>query len=286
MRKIFKDEQLDLQFKENGYIVLKDAVNFNFQESYSYFNNLQSNVDGKFYASLWSKDREYREEVDREIKKRLSSIVTDYLYNYVSFFGDLLVKKPSLNHKFDWHQDWTFVDETKYSSVYIWCPLQDVTIQNGCLMVLPNSHSFFKSTRGSNINPDYPHETFEAVKKKHIRYLPLKKGDVVLFNQSLFHASPPNRTWKNRLAIGLLCLPEEADIFHYHLNKESNIIEQYKIDYGFIMNFSNDQNFLKNLYTQNLQKPQGGILVSNSTPKPEKDNSMEKYIDYLNHTSA
>lgn len=261
MNIVFKDKNLEKIFKEDGFVILKDAVSFDFKTSYNYFNELQSNVNGKFYASLWSNDRKYRENVDNEIKKRLSIISEKYLENYESFFGDLLVKKPSLNHKFDWHQDWTFVDEEKYSSVYIWCPLQDVSKTNGCLMVIPGSHLYYNNIRGSNIKPVYNITDIETLAKEKKQYLSINKGDVIIFNQSLFHASPPNRTFKNRLAIGLLCLPKNVDIFHYHFNNEQQKIEKYKIDYDFIMNFSNEQNFIKNLYSLNLQKPKGAILL-------------------------
>lgn len=263
MKKIFINEELNIQFNTQGFIVLKQVLKFNFSESYTLFNNLNAGVDGKFYASLWSKDRQYREKVDIEIKKRLEFIIKDYMFEYESFFGDLLVKKPSLNHTFEWHQDWTFVDEEKFSSVYIWCPLQDVNKQNGCLMVLPRSHLNYKEIRGSNIAPTYNKDTLKEKIKEEAIYLPLKKGDVVIFNQALFHASPANRTFKNRLAIGLLCLPKNQPIHHYHYNLKTKQNEKYKIDYDFIMNFSNEQNFIDNLYSLKLEKPKGGILLTN-----------------------
>ncbi len=261
MRKIFKDNALNEQFHQEGFVVLEHILHFDFEKSYRYFNGLPSQVNGRFYASLWSKDRKYREEVNSQIKQRLDGIAEEYLEEYVPFFGDLLVKKPSLNHTFDWHQDWTFVDEKRFASVYIWCPLQDVNKRNGCLMVLPQSHLAFRDVRGSNIQPSYEKTKLQSLIKQNARVLAIKKGDVIIFNQALFHASPPNRTLKNRLAIGLLCLPKEAEIFHYHFNLAAQKIEKYKIDYDFIMNFSSDQDFLKNLYSQNLQKPAAGILL-------------------------
>lgn len=262
MKAVFKDNLLNTSFNNEGYLLLKNIIDIDFASSYQFFNNMESNVEGKFYASLWSKDKHYRMQVDAAIKERLLPIAKNYLNHYEPLFADLLVKKPSLTHKFDWHQDWTFVDENHYSSIFIWCPLQDVTARNGCIKILPKSHMYFKKTRGSNIPPQYSHDEISSIAAKYAITLPMKKGDIIIFDQAVFHASPPNRSLQNRLAIGLLCLPKNIDIFHYHFNILNKQIEQYKIDFDFMMRYSESQDFLTNLYTSNLARPNHGVLIN------------------------
>jgi len=282
MRKIFTDDILDLQFKNEGFVVVDLFNPEQAQQYYKIFNQLDSGVGGRFFASMWSSDKAYRLKVDDLVKKILMPHANHYLYKYTPFFSDLIVKKPSFNQKIDIHQDWAFVDETSFTSVFIWCPLQDVSKRNGCLQLIPKSHLYLSKIRGSNIQLV---KNYSILRKldKHLLSLELKAGQAVLYNPAILHASPPNRTFKNRLCIALTCIPEDAKLFHYHLNIETQKVEKLEIDYDFIMNFNNDNDFKKGLFNGNLKKPEGGKLVE-YLPKPSQDDyaaSLETLLNEL-----
>lgn len=260
MSQVFIDNKLNEQFINDGYVILKKKLNIDFNNVYQFFNSLESNVDNKFYSSIWSNNIEYRRLVDAKIKELIAPFCNEYLNEYVPFFSDLLVKKPSINHKLNWHQDWTFIDESKHTPVFFWCPLQDVTKRNGCLMILPKSHQYFNEIRGSNIPSGLDYKKLDAYEKKYAQYIELEKGDVFMFNQSLLHASLPNRSFKNRLALGLYCVPKNIPLLHYHLDVETKKILKYEIDLDFINNFSKNQDFKYSIEQGNMPKPNGNIV--------------------------
>jgi hypothetical protein len=260
MRQIFNDIEYDRKFQRDGYLVVDGIISKKAKELYSYFTKLESGVDAKFYASLWSKDVNYRKLVDTKVKEYLKPIGEKLLYNYQPLFSDLLVKKPSFKHKIYPHQDWMFVDEPEYNSVYMWCPLIDVNKRNGCLQVFPGSHKIFREIRGSNISLSYE-EIQDYIMEKYMVPISLSAGNIIFFNQATIHSSPPNISLRKRISMGLLFLPREAPIIHYHLHPEKNTVEKLKVDYEFFMNFSSNENFRDGLYSRKIIRPQNAELL-------------------------
>jgi hypothetical protein len=280
MRRIFIDEDLDYKFKTFGYVVLSFLSRERATELYAVFNKMDSGVSGRFFASMWSSDKEYRKSVDKIIKDALAPFAEKYLDNYKPFFSDLIVKRPSFTQKVALHQDWSFVDENEFSSLFIWCPLQDVNKRNGCLQLIPGSHKLLSKVRGSNIQLMTDYKLADKLEKKLIS-LEIKAGDVVVFNPAILHASPPNHTFKTRLCIGLTCVPEEAKKYHFHYNVETKKVEKLEINYDFIMNFNDDHDFKKGLFNGVMKKPKGGVLVDylDLPSKAEYAASLEKILN-------
>jgi phytanoyl-CoA hydroxylase len=95
-----------------------------------------------------------------------------------------------------WHQDEFFIPTRDRSLTAAWIALDDATIENGCLWVLPGSH------RPGVIYPDrdqedprfdcsieaydFPYQDTDAVPVE------VRAGSVVLFNGYLLHRSLPN----------------------------------------------------------------------------------------------
>ena len=258
MLQIFNDTVLDAEFKDKGYITVDFLNRDECDALYTELMKLDSGVDKKFYASLWSSDKEYRLTVDRLIKAAFTEKVKSLFHsNYAPFFSDVLVKKPSLFDKFRIHQDWSFVDETKYTSLFIWCPLVDVNKQNGYLQIMHKSHKIFNNIRGANIPQPYD-KIKSYVERKYLKGIPLPAGKAIIFNQALIHASPPNRSLKARVAAGMMMLPKEAPIYHFvRDNEDPALIHKYSVDYDFFMNYSMGKDFADMLYAKTMVLPQG-----------------------------
>lgn len=254
MRKIFKNEQLDIQFKELGYVVVDFMDRKTALDLYKTCIKFESNVNAKFYTSLWSSNVGYRKKVDDLIVQTLKEKATDLFFDYIPFFGDLLVKQPSLNKNFPIHQDWTFVDEETFASAYIWCPLQDVNYLNGNLQVVEKSHKFLDKIRGANIVVSYE-EIKDKIANKYLKSIKLKAGQAIIFNQALLHASPPNRSLKTRIAMGLLMLPIEAKVFHYYYDVEEAVFKRIEADKHFFMTYSENIDFKEGLKNNSISYP-------------------------------
>ena len=105
---------------------------------------------------------------------------------------------------FPWHQDSQYYGEkTRHIHVVsVWIPPVDVDERNGCLYVIPKSHTWglLKGARGEDRNV----RTFEDVEKRGEEVLlPMKKGDILLFSNLLFHTSKYNTTNTVRWSVDL-----------------------------------------------------------------------------------
>eukprot|EP01117_Protostelium_nocturnum_P000857 TRINITY_DN1113_c0_g1_i2.p1 TRINITY_DN1113_c0_g1~~TRINITY_DN1113_c0_g1_i2.p1 ORF type:complete len:234 (+),score=77.33 TRINITY_DN1113_c0_g1_i2:78-704(+) len=52
----------------------------------------------------------------------------------------VIFKQPKIGGTVDIHQDSTFMNSKPLSCIAFWFPLEDVTLNNGCLWVVPGSH--------------------------------------------------------------------------------------------------------------------------------------------------
>jgi hypothetical protein len=253
-RRIFLDEERDRAFKREGYVVVdmlsKDEALALREKAAA----LRSGVRAPFYASLWSKDRNYRASVDELVKGALETKALSYLDHHKSLFADLLVKRPSLRHHFPAHQDWTFVDEEHFASVYLWCPLQDVNRRNGTLQVFPRTHRMMEKIRGANMLPEYARFAGH-LSKTFGEHLNLRAGQAVFFNQALLHASRPNHSLRTRIAAGLLFLPLEAQVWHYYRDPQTDQCYKVPADYEFFMRYSEAIDFRQGLAAQTIPVP-------------------------------
>jgi phytanoyl-CoA hydroxylase len=80
----------------------------------------------------------------------------------------------------------------------VWIALQEMSPENGCLIVAPRSHQ--SGTLGWIINPDGDqHRTVEA-DPGHVLPVRMNPGDAVAFNRLTVHGSGPNTTGEPRVA--------------------------------------------------------------------------------------
>lgn len=228
---LFKSKKNNIQFEKDGFVVIQD-----------FFSPEQINRLKTIYASLHLKDLKtiYTNIIDRhpDENNEIASLLSQEFYEnidkhfceYSLVGGVFLVKGIGENSASKMHQDWNMVDETKYHSMGVWCPLIDVDEFNGCIHVIPGSHQWFKSIRSHSM-PSVIFE-FEEV-NDFLLPVPLKKGDAVIFAHNLFHGSKPNTSKENRPAAYIGVISKEAQLIHYIKNE--NIITEIKADNQFFV---------------------------------------------------
>ncbi len=107
----------------------------------------------------------------------------------------IMTKQPGYSSATLWHQDnryWSFDEENLIS---VWLALGDETVKNGCLRVIPGSHTL-QLDRGRYdaaqfLRPDLQ-ENKELISAS--RVVELNEGDVLFFHSRLFHAAGRNLT--------------------------------------------------------------------------------------------
>ncbi len=216
MRRVFLNNELERVITEKGYAVIKNFSSAAICDDLSGLFDKFNAVDKRpFTITNWNKDADYRSKTFAEISNKMLPASCLYLDRYKPVMGVFTAKRPGENSSMLLHQDWSLVDETKFRSVSVWMALCDMNHDNGNLQVAEQSHLYAGFPRGMNI--PVPFENIRAeLHSNSLIDIPLKKGDAVIFDHRLIHASPENGSDKIRLAAVLALIPEEAELIHYY----------------------------------------------------------------------
>jgi len=186
-----------------------------------------------FYVSSHSSDKDYKTKITLAIKETINPFCALHFTDYRILTSALLIKKPSLKSELGLHQDWSVVDENKFSSYGLWIPLVDVTSQNGAISVLKRSH---------RIGPTYRHTTLpsiyteiQSIAEKHFTLFEVKAGHALLFNQALVHKSSANCSNNVRASIVSTIIPQNAK--HQIYVRDNNIINAWLVEDDFVQTF-------------------------------------------------
>ena len=108
-----------------------------------------------------------------------------------------IFKAPQVGLGFPWHQDmWYFRKQYKTDyTVGCWQAIDDATIDNGCLWVIPGSHKWDILTHDELEGPQQT-EFKKARVPKNKQGIPvvIPKGSVIFFHSNLLHKSTDNLT--------------------------------------------------------------------------------------------
>jgi len=203
-------------YRENGFVVLDqalsreeiDALN---HETAQLCRNEKGEIDGIGSASPDESDVDVMKRVlCIHFPHKLSKLMAETLHHRATV--DLLTKSIGPNVKCmqsmlfvkasgkpgqAWHQDEDYIPTRDRSLVGAWIALDDATVINGCLWVLPKSHE-----RGI-LWPQQKHDNraFDCAWESHqfpwrdedSVPVEVKAGSIVFFNGYLLHRSLPNR---------------------------------------------------------------------------------------------
>lgn len=108
----------------------------------------------------------------------------------------LFVKPPGFQGQ-AWHQDEIYIPTRDRSLIGAWIAMDDATIENGCLWVVPGSHKrgylFPQRAHGNDDEFDFAPESFGFDESEEVP-VEVKSGAVVFFNGYLLHRSRKNRS--------------------------------------------------------------------------------------------
>lgn len=246
----FSDIHINKEVEQNGFAVVPFASAEELQDLKLFYNTLPETNSKGTYVTMFHPSYEYRKKVEQKIRQLFAAKAENSLINYRVLFTNYMVKEPGPEGDFPVHQDWTYVDETKYASYAFWIPLSDVGATNGALHVVPGSHKFITHLRGPFIYEPFK-ELSEEIKKKYSQPVNLKAGEALIWDHRLIHYSLPNLSDQPRIAFTLILVPEEAEVIHcFSLDEEKGrIINKYSVDTDFFFTYTIGQ------------KPQGVTLI-------------------------
>ncbi|MEK5209699.1 phytanoyl-CoA dioxygenase family protein [Psychrobacillus sp. FSL H8-0510] len=206
------DQNLKMFYEENGYLILNNY--------FSKFTVKELKIEVK---NIFFTGREMKSRVSLDVDKlkkqgvfiglsRISSLyketvndskliglLNEILGEEIKFVDDKVVfKDAKTDFGSPWHQDWHYwKGQHKFS---LWIALDNVTLENGCLKVVPGSHK--NKIEHEDIGGDGFSKWIlpENINEQDVVSLPVEAGSIILLHDLLFHASLPNKTGEDRWA--------------------------------------------------------------------------------------
>ena len=243
---IFFNEELQTKFENNGFVKIKLLEPAEVDHLLDFYTSeiekndyILSDFSDKEYTifSVFHTKKEFRKIIFDTIYNILKPKIEKILKNYKPMAANYIVKYP---HKgiLDVHQNAVLVDEEKYTSLSVWCAMQDTTTENGTLYFIKGSHKIFRGLRSS-----FTHLPFKNIQKYLIsRYMipvEAKKGEAIILDDSIIHFSDINKTDNKRISAHLILVPQEAPTFFLECENGSATAKMYDINEDYFFNVRN-----------------------------------------------
>ena len=184
-----------------------------------------------FRTTMYTADREYRRAVYEQLRPIVAEIVAGVLSGYRVCVASWLVKDAGqADSTVGLHQDWSFVDERHRRSINVWIPLTDVDSHNGCLEVVEYSQHVSTDHRAHG---DARFGAIGAtIRAQYLKPVPMARGQALIYDGALLHASPPNRSAERRVAVGAVLVPNDTALLHcFRVSPET--VEVFAVDEAF-----------------------------------------------------
>lgn len=213
METVLSDEQLS-QFKEEGFCIVKNVIPQELIERLRgecerFIKEKDDEMDRKgvevdeinhkrkrYFIALRYKDSETMQ--DLIFGKQMEEITRKVLGEEVFLFLEqYVVKAADKGMTFSWHQDSGYLDFDHKPYLSIWCPLDDVTEENGTVYLLPYKDAGH-TDRVAHVLQEGTNDKIGYFGDNPGIPALLNAGDVALFSSTCFHRSGSNTTSKSR----------------------------------------------------------------------------------------
>jgi ectoine hydroxylase-related dioxygenase (phytanoyl-CoA dioxygenase family) len=155
-----------------------------------------------------------------------------------TFANDHTILKPALHGKATpWHQDEAYRADGAfdYQELSFWIPLQDVTLENGCMHYVAGSHKGEVLTHRS-VNGDpkvHALECIEMIDTHNVIACPVSAGSTIVHHGRTLHYAGPNMTAGDRYAYVLIfeAPPKHATVprnYYWNMQKQTARLQRYQ----------------------------------------------------------
>lgn len=212
-----KTDGMNSFFKENGFLVLENALDeeeveaLN-KEAIRLCRNENGDIEGLNPADFAESDRDvlkrtlcihFPHKLSTLMRKMLTqpnivNVLTSVVSANVKCMQSMLFIKAAGKPGQAWHQDEDYIPTRDRSLIGAWIALDDATIENGCLWIIPGSQKqgiLWKQEWHADARFDCSEEAqgFPYTQNDEVP-VEVKKGSVVFFNGYTLHRSLPNKT--------------------------------------------------------------------------------------------
>lgn len=225
MQSVFKSKDVEEHYRQHGYAVLPAINPLALQQLVSLFKQHYRKNDTFCFALNTMSSAEENILVSNHLISTLTPFFETNFKEFTIQGGTFLVKEEH-NEELGLHQDINVVDDQIDFGCYAWIPLQDVGINNGCIFLIDKSHLFFNNYKSYTYY--YNDIPLSDIPAECITNLPMKAGEVLLFNSRLFHGSYKNLTSETRAAVNVLVTNNNATLIYID-KKDEHTATQYAI---------------------------------------------------------
>jgi ectoine hydroxylase-related dioxygenase (phytanoyl-CoA dioxygenase family) len=230
------NEENRQEYIRNGYTIIRNVVDeSSIQTILDAFNQI-TKLPGYFESDKLQTTIVFGEDAHNIAINAVNSVSGHIFKNVLDenlcrfdFGGGIIIKNKGCY--FEPHQDCSIIDEYKGTTTYAWIPTVDMTAENGTFFAIPGSHLWAAWQRSSQY-PSWPLKKFSKFLWEQMIPLYVNKGDVLLFDSALIHASGENHTDKIRLAFNACIIEKQAEHVQYVLEKDTpkQHIEKFIVD--------------------------------------------------------
>jgi hypothetical protein len=160
---VFISKQVAKEVADNGYALVGNIGNVLLRKVRNVYSDHHKFIEDKtgVFHTLYSTDLNYRAELNKALHSLLKPTYDILFSNYKVTANLIITKFFDQNSAFGIHQDTTGLDETTYTPINVWIPLQDTAIDNGCLCIVPKSQKFAFPFRGTSFKGQFD-ESFKV----------------------------------------------------------------------------------------------------------------------------
>lgn len=225
MNSVFLDPHLEVLFRKNGYVkipfydsnkmeTLKSELN-DLQPDDSFKGNQETKIGKQsFHITFFDKNIDYKKSVLAKARSFLDQFATTILNEYKCAQANIFLKLPGSGYVYP-HQNITIVDETFYTSISIWIPLQDTTLRNGAICLIPGSQNYFEDFRNTHVYWPYVGFFKEGPGKNYFKTIDVKAGEVLVLDDRIVHYTPNNYSEEERWVFHSLWKPSVAELYFF-----------------------------------------------------------------------
>jgi len=137
---------------------------------------------------------------------KLAALTSDLgVHNPLLIQSMYIFKQPHIGGEVSFHQDSTFIISEPNTTIGYWIAIEDATVENGCLWVIPGEHKSPLKTLCVRRDDHTEFLTFDHTPWDNNHSVPLevKKGTLIVIHGHLPHMSYMNTSPKSRHAFTL-----------------------------------------------------------------------------------
>lgn len=235
---VFHDPALQEEFSRKGFVVVDLVDEQRLEQLRAIPDEIYPGERSGMHASNMCNEHEYRHEVYERVRPVLEPLVLEQLVEYESCMAIMLLKFPGGDSEFISHQDWNLVDESRFRSLNVWCPMVDTDPENGAMSFLPGSHRVLGATRCDPWYPEWYQSPGWQIRYTEMETIEVRAGQAVFFDHAIVHASGPNLSEAVRPAVALVVKPVGADLLHwYRPTPDAAQLQVLSVDSDFLADF-------------------------------------------------